>query len=62
MPVSDRGVATDLTGTWVVLRWTVGTTYSLGGGFLLTNRINGVFGNELGALKEGLLYFNRQLM
>jgi hypothetical protein len=38
MPVSDRGVATDLTGAWVVLRMTVGTTYSLGGGFLRTVR------------------------
>jgi hypothetical protein len=31
MPVSDWGVAMDLTGAWVILRRTVGTTYSLGG-------------------------------
>jgi hypothetical protein len=38
MPVSDRGVATDLTGAWVVLRRTVGTTYCLGEGFLCSLR------------------------
>jgi hypothetical protein len=38
MPVSDPRVATDLTGAWVVLGRTVGTAYSLGGGFLRTLR------------------------